>query len=343
MNRIGGGCFSWYLLTGLWLALAGSHARADEEPAAAPPLTGQGNDAFRFLLKSLGLEPISNPNELSHDQDQTILIVWGNTDILEQVPGELQNFFDKGGAVLVATDRNSSKALDETFGVRVVGKLVRETRRDRAYKELEVCPLVARFESQSTLFQGMNGRKVATNRPGYLELHSLRNRRSTVLARFPEGCIVEGLETSAPIFAVTCARGKGSRALILSDHSGFINSMMVQNDNDNFIFAFNSIQWLMENGKRKKVLFVDEGEIVSDLGVKFSSGMPPLDLPVRPADLMNTIVAAAEEDDIFNRIILTLVPHKKILSAAAFLFTAAVLVFGFYRLTRARHRLSGEG
>ena len=50
--------------------------------------------------------------------------------------------------------------------------------------------------------------------------------------------------------------------LLLPDHSVFINSMMLQNDNANFRFAQNTVRWLTNNGTRRRVLFLDDGDVV---------------------------------------------------------------------------------
>jgi len=48
-----------------------------------------------------------------------------------------------------------------------------------------------------------------------------------------------------------------------ADHSVFINAMLVQNDNQNAVFAYGCVDWLTENGKRKHVLFINEGHLQS--------------------------------------------------------------------------------
>src|SRR5436305_7282388 len=68
----------------------------------------QGDHAFRLVLNLFKFEPLSDIDQLDKHADHSILIVFGDTQILDNTD-KLKNFLDQGGAVLVATDRAGSR------------------------------------------------------------------------------------------------------------------------------------------------------------------------------------------------------------------------------------------
>ena len=60
--------------------------------------------------------------------------------------------------------------------------------------------------------------------------------------------------------------------LLIPDHSVFINSMMLQTDNGNSRFAQNAVRWLTNDGTRRRVLFLADGEVIPRFAV--ASGIP---------------------------------------------------------------------
>jgi hypothetical protein len=132
--------------------------------------------------------------------------------------------------------------------------------------------------------------------------------------------------------------GKG-RIFILSDHSVFINGMMLQTDNGNFDFAYNCVKWLNDSGKRRNVLFVDEGTIVQDFKV------PPQNLPappISPVEAVDQVIVALEEHDLLNKLILEQFSLRRIMSGWAIALTVGLLLFGFYRLIRAGYHVDTQ-
>src|SRR5581483_12407099 len=74
---------------------------------AQPPTVpfGQGTHAFRRILHDLNFKPLRDVKEIT-DPSHTLLIVLGETDPLSDLPGGGRGFMEKGGAVLIATDRS---------------------------------------------------------------------------------------------------------------------------------------------------------------------------------------------------------------------------------------------
>src|SRR6202011_1079121 len=107
----------------------------------------------------------------------------------------------------------------------------------------------------------------------------------------------------------------------------------------NFDFAYNCVKWLNDSGKRRNVLFYDEGTIVHDFNVPVTNLPMP---PISPLEAANHVIAALEEDDLFNKLILEQFSLRQIMSGWAVALTVALLVFVFYRLMRAGYHLDTQ-
>jgi hypothetical protein len=290
----------------------------------------QDNHAFRFVLYSLGLHPLSETRNAISKPDESIVIVFGQTAILERL-GPKQ-FVENGGALMIATDRETKGVLEREFQLRVSGNMV-EGDPDTVYRKSAECPLIRPIpDAKPALFPTRI--PVASNKPSFLV--PLQGRgQLTRLAEFPADCQVVLERKSGPRkfpgpFAMGGTLGKG-RILVLSDHSVFINGMMLQSDNGNFDFAYNCVKWLSDSGKRHKVLFFDEGTPVDDFKV------PITNVPVPPIPAMqaaNHVVVALEQEDLFNKLILEQFSLRQIVSAWAVAVTVTLLLFVFYRLIR---------
>ncbi len=77
----------------------------------------QGDHAFRFVLNLFKFQPLNDISQLDENADHSILVVFGETQVLDNLPGsDLQKFLDKGGAVLVATDRDIGRKWQKDLG-----------------------------------------------------------------------------------------------------------------------------------------------------------------------------------------------------------------------------------
>src|SRR5581483_8027956 len=77
----------------------------------------QGTHLFRRILHDLHLTPLQNLDLLTTEPADKLLIVLGETELVE-TRLRLREFVSRGGAVLVATDREC-RNLERPFGVRV--------------------------------------------------------------------------------------------------------------------------------------------------------------------------------------------------------------------------------
>jgi hypothetical protein len=308
-----------------------------------------GNHAFRYVLHMLELQPRNDLSELDED---TILIVFGETQILDsdKIPGGLEQFLNNGGAVLIATDRPNPGTWQSVFDIHFFDKFVQAPSDPvSAYRSLEACPWVTPMTSRKVegipIPIGLS--EVATNKPAYF---LNRSRKLRTLAFFSDNCWIEDhgtrktlsekLGRQSAAFAAAGGIGQG-RALVLSDHSVFINEMMIQQDNNNFDFAVQCVSWLMkrdDGSERTHVLFLDEGEAFTN----FDIPLDLMDVPTPPLDIVNRFLVKLEQENFFNRLILGNNPGRvmgNILRVLTIVITTALAGFGCYRFLHARHRM----
>lgn len=337
--------FGWTLLVA---ALAGlAPLRAQERPLR-PFL--QDYHAFRFILHSQGLGPVNDLNQLHDDPQKTLLIAFGDTRLLDTVG--LPNYLSNGGALLLATDQATPEVIGDQFGVRVTGAQVRTKDPAAAYRGLEECPLVKIVERSLPPFAHVDpsdpAKCLATNRPSTFR-HAAAPRGG--MAPFPGEPMAwysDMKDDEWNAFAMVAWRRSRDHPpeqqpiVLLPDHSLFINAMMLQADNGNFLFAEAAVRWLSNGGARKRVLFLDDGAVVDKFQVPLSeipdpTQLPPEHLPLPTVDVFNQILASWQDEDVFNRLILERFSMQQILSALTLSLTAALVAYGSYRLWRARY------
>ena len=308
---------------------------------------GQDNHAIRYILSRLNLEPLASANELDGlDPSQVVIIVLGQPWPLDHLSGSL-SFVKNGGSLLLATDRRTT-ALKAAFGITVDGRLLAiEASSALAFRHLTGCPFViAREGGEPPIFQGYS--KLATNRPSFLEMrkNALTTGIVRPLAELPKECQIEedkGPLGRSPIFAAGGVVGKG-RLLVLADHSVFINDMMLQPDNDNFDFALKALQWLTSPPKSggaapSRVLFVDEGTVVTDFNVPLKSSPG---IPVPTAEALNQLLVGTESDNVFNRLILRRFSVGQVLSLLVLALTGVLLTYGGVRIAQSSHGIDRQ-
>jgi hypothetical protein len=295
---------------------------------------------FRRVLWDLKCRPVETqdgafPNLNPKD---TILVVLGDTSFLQHFmvgPGPggtpLDKFLDNGGSVLLATDKPLSLPLASYLlsktGFWLVNAHFKYGGLDadrRCYRGLPFCPLLVPSEPVPdgcpNLFRNpknSGGPKliVATNVPSHLATNpaSPLGRNVHELARLPAGIVNEAapqFRDANTSFMICWQSPRGGRLLFLADHSIFINQMMLPEDNGNVEFAANCINWLGEDGKRKKVLLIEEGIPQSKFNVPIdeSHGGGSLEDKAEPVDQINAgihatngLLTKVEESDLVNQ------------------------------------------
>lgn len=370
-------------LVSLVLAITALGTAPAQEADKGPPF-GEGTHAFRAILNKLKLEPIASETQFRNEirdgnAEQILLIVLGHEEtnrgarkpqakddqlsVLQRIPDGLETFLKNGGAVLIASDLGG-QGWGRIFGRRTAldGSFIETEQPRSGYRDSRECPFVRPLPNKIVpIFDGLN--KVATNRPSFLHVDSACPLDT--LAVFPGDCTMEGIPAIMVRglqlrFAIGGPLHNG-RALVLADHSLFINDMLLQTDNDNFDLACSAIRWLSEDGKRTRVLFVEDGEVVSNFNVILKEmpvpPLPPLPPEAEMVRLANKLLVDLETEDYFNRTLLEAISppgrtpesgpdlqagRGRILQLLVLLTTVGLLMFGWHRLVRARHRIDAR-
>jgi hypothetical protein len=322
-------------------------------PASAQPPRrpfGQGTHALRNLMKDpqWGLKPITEAafQQVRLDAPSSLLLIIlgeANHPLLTDV----DQFVRRGGAALIATDREGLGPWTLAFGTQVAGRFVSlpSSQANLGYRGYAECPFVEPTpRADPPIFAGL--KRVATNKPSYLL--GLRQSLPT-LANLPKGCSSWGgwepdflREAREPLrFAAGGEIDNEGRVLVLADHSMFINDMMLRDDNDNTLFAYNCIDWLTDRRKRTNVLFIEEGEVVTTFDVPLRDVPDP---PIPPlADMINHVVSGIENrDDVHNFLRDHNVRRDPVLRYALLVVTVGLIGYGLFRLLRARQRMEPQ-
>src|SRR5205085_12120996 len=118
-------------------------------------------------------------------------------------------------------------------------------------------------------------------------------------------------------------------------HGVFINGMLIQTDNDNFAFAWNTVGWLADGpaGKREYALFIEEGDVVPNFKLPLSKFGP---VPVPSLHVINRMIRGLEKENFFNRLVDDNIGKDRILRGLVLLATAFAFIWGAWRLMHGR-------
>jgi hypothetical protein len=350
-----------------WLVFP-AMAISQEDPATAARTNEHlalGNHVFRHMLHEMKLLPLHYLSQLQEDPQHKLLIVLGDLTVLNNV---LDDFVRRGGNALIATDRFATGTDLRLFAVHFQqGPLRLPPGSPSAYRHSEECILVQGTPDGDLLFRNLS--KVATNRAGHI-IHGLalsrdigrtglRSRGLKVMGKFPDGVNAEtesGNRQEGIVFAVGGRREPGEgRVLFLSDHSVFINAMLLQEDNDNYDFAQNCLNWLTDD-QHKEVLLIDEGKLERTFEVPMREEAPP---PVENiVQAVDRVIQGLEEEGRVQEILNDFIygppdnasgmrpPSESaimIFRFGLYAATLALVVYGLARAAQARHRVESEG
>jgi hypothetical protein len=292
------------------------------------------------------LEPLQSVEDLKGAAPRdTLIIVFGDLEVLDQInrarPGGLARFRKDGGAILIASDRDDFGRLRDFHLATSSTRIYAPRQDDLAYKGNTNMPLVKPSQFlPHPIFPGLK-KGLATNLPSRLDRFPRSDLQ--VLCRFDLRCWDQtgkrdlnehGREVGAPLILGSGAdAGPDDRVLFIAGHGMFINGMLAQQDNDNLEFGNNCVRWLTNLGQRKKVLFIVEGEVVKKLALPVAE--PPLP-PIPPVPLINALLRAAEEVNLFNELFLEFYPKGDVLRWVAVLGSVLLGVAALGRLLRGR-------
>jgi len=143
------------------------------------------------VLQQTGLKPLQSLDDLLDQPTSKVLIVLGQTDLIDPLctRGRLKGFLERGGAILIATDRQTSTEMKAVLGVQINGQFISVAAAHAYRGELSDCPLIVeprprRFVGRAPPDHGRpdDKRPVATNRPSVVSW-SVHRSSPTVHAR----------------------------------------------------------------------------------------------------------------------------------------------------------------
>lgn len=323
-------------------------------PASAQDLSSfeRRTHLFRIILNKCGLTPVASLDEALAQPGETVIIMLGpcpQTD--HRMLGQMEDFIREGGALLVASDHPLGTTATQTLGVDVTRPLLKgpADRPGELLRGTEVeCPLLRfdippRERARDIPFAHL--RNIATNRPSALYVDPQYSRRR-VMALLPPGCrpvdrprnfFMEPLRG----FAVGERWGAG-KYMVLADHSPFINLMLSMDDNDNYKFAVTLTDWLTDNGRRGRVLFVEEDTVRTDLQLDPRLLNPALPHPDVMGSIFDRFIHVLERENAFNDLINRLVTRRVIVRTALLAASVLALAYALWRMTAGRWRIDAR-
>jgi hypothetical protein len=332
-------------------ALAIVLSLASTVAAQEGPFKYGGTSVFRFMLgpNVFRLKPQEQMEKLEELPSRSLLVVLGDTQILEQLQSNrLRSFLSHGGAVLIATDQATGNCVRQVFGVHVTGsRLHALASADQYLQKYQSCPVVQKMAGHEELFQGVH--TLVSNVPSSFEPEEMRRNRflafladltgRKIVARLPLTADREGNRWGRPLpfayeylWRLGAPDGPSGQALLLADQDVFIDGLVFQKENDNFVFMYNALTWLTESGKRDRVLFYNDGQLVTDFDVPLKWKWSPIpDLP-NPVAIADHLLAGLEKENAFNRLLHRVLPHSILLRLLAVLVTLAILARWIYHV-----------
>jgi hypothetical protein len=337
----------------------------------------EGSHVFRRILFDADCTPLKDFKDVADDPTHTILIVLGETRCLARLPLGVDQFVQRGGALLLASDQQitdvmTAKQVENVSGVALTGQTRRHDPRnvEACYRRLQFCPFVVTDERRLLISQVArklfvdsrgNSLQVATNVPGALSRpRNLQPLPDGVeaLAHLPRGfgfrsAFAAPWITESTLFAVGGDVQDG-RVLVLADHSIFINEMMLPDDNSNVEFTTNCVNWLRGDDRRRtKALFVEDGRIRDSFDIPLKYETLPLDKAVAAAVgwadqqlvQLNQKLGREGGQAGTNRFLQQWLADKKVPmdnfgEVLVYAMTVTLLLYGCYRVgVKGRHRI----
>ncbi len=309
-------------------------------PASAEPSWFGNTSVFRGLMgpQYLNMEPLAGFGDLQTDPGRSLLIVFGDTTPLESWGAEnLQQFLEQGGAVLLATDQRTGNVVRQVLGVSISGaRLHAANPPDMYLGRSPECPILKPADGYPDLFQ--NTQHIVANVPSAVDdgVQRVPEGRPKIILRLPDTVQVDnpGRLRSAKngyfgLLYPHC-QSEHDQVLLLADQDIFIDGMMCQPQNDNFFFAWNCLNWLANNKQRTRALFYDRGQIVTDFDVPFVT-IPTPELP-NPVAIADSLLNGLEKENAFNKLLLSIFPHRVILCMTAMLVMLGLLAWWIHHV-----------
>lgn len=303
-----------------------------------PSLSFNGTEWFRLALANQNLEPETDLQNAFNHPESTLIMILGDTAVLNPYRNQLLDYLREGGALLVASDYPHTRmGWNNLFGISIPDARIYDN--VDCYPSYPYCPYITPAsprenieDSATKIFRRVEGprgdptRRLLTNEAGVLQF--LGNAPRGVLredlgyfsnnARLGFGgrALFQG-KIGVESFAVGFHFPNRGKCIFLSDHSVFINnSMMVSVSptgdgltfgSANYDFSEDTADWLAESGpvRKSKCILIVDGRVQQ----VFALPPPPIPDLFPPPDLLaqafknmiNPVLDSLQRDDYFNR------------------------------------------
>ncbi|QDV27717.1 hypothetical protein Q31a_61100 [Aureliella helgolandensis] len=305
----------WLRAGCLLLALIGGGLPADglgQEVAQAPgaaqatsvPVDWQFRfDLFEMLLEQTGLNVSDSVDPILSDPTQSVLVVLGNPDVLEDLAPSLHRFVEHGGALLFATDNSVWISSYWHIG----GGPVKTSQKKYMVQGHQDCLKLDALAQDSPLTEGVG--EIVLNRSGWLNRLDRRWGVWQHVATLPSSVTPEAASRRPVLASLDLKSSSGGRMVLAADHSLFTNGMLWHGDNA--ILAINVAKFL-NSGKRRQLCFLKDGQPLASFREKLPELLPPEELPPVPLPeleleqmlrVANTVISKVEDSDLLNEFV----------------------------------------
>lgn len=339
------------MLAFLLLLPGGALAQEPVEKKFQITVPYDGPEIFARLLDHAGLNPITSLDRLEVDApaDKSILVLFGDPKTLfemEKKAGGIGGFLKRGGAVLLATEREirlSDIPSLEWPRVRVeFGDFVNNSQNFQGRKE---CPTIHPLDvvpPPHPIFKDVT-KAVATNCPGAIVVNPAVLQ---TLATLPRGTVPDRVRERIDIVAIgeaallrypylAASKRPGERILLVAGHGVFMNCMTVRDDIDNRRLALNAIHWLKDDS-RTHVLLLNESEPVTTFKMPLAGPPRP---PVPSVEAINRIIDAIQKEGVLQKLIDQTIGPERIVRGAILLATFGLLLYGMKKFFQSRRSM----
>lgn len=226
------------------------------------------------------------------DPSRWILLVLGENPRLASQGFDVPQFVQKGGSVLVASDRSMGVTVGPGAHFRILPGPIRAMNPADQYDGHRFCPLVTQLNKSFPLFQGVE--RLASNLPGVL---AAGDSSAWTVAYLPRSIDRPSLSRSL----IVAGGMEQGRFVVLADQSILSNEMIREADNARF--AENLVSYLIADkdpARSRLVMIADRREPSELVDERFLSG----DWSQIPStsELLNELLTGLQEEDALNGI-----------------------------------------
>ncbi|MFY9255979.1 MAG: hypothetical protein WAO83_21165 [Fuerstiella sp.] len=289
------------------VAFCSSPANAQTSAAASPQASPDWHfsfELFQMLLEEGGLQPVKDFRELGNNPRDCVIVAFGRLNGVTY--RNVQQFTERGGAMLLATDRDFSFRNICDFRA---GPVIAELSSER-YQDHQDCPLITDLTQDNPLVEGV--RSLVANKSGWIDKPSWPTKTWDVAARLPADSLPTSSKRKTLLAEIPMPGDPTGLLLVCADQSLFTNGMLWHGDNA--VLAIN-VSKALSSGRRRLLFMVngrpmgsfkDSPEMqAASQPPKLPDNLPPITketiLPIANAVLQNVQQADVINSFLANR------------------------------------------